>query len=616
MPFSGSEALEQIPANNIQQIEIYNVAPAHLDADGGSGVINIIQKPDTTRFLTGNISLSAGTNHKYNYNHHLATNWKKLSLISDVTLKQEAFGGSIKSNRQDLVEPFDETIPAFADTFSLDGSQNRQNQFLENNIKATYRINNQNKIGVKATHGKQGKLLTGDVDVRLGNLFLENDQKNDTDIDYYQYELTYHAQFSDKQSLDFLALANKYDSKTLNVIDETIFTTDWVEPIGQGLNLENQMLTDKNEYRFRLDYKLIYGGISFLVGAQTLITDQADRQFIMDRFDKAQPFNIVSDVSYSFYRGIYAPYFSARGDFLSSKLNWDVGLRYEISNQEIENKETNESFSQIQNILLPALSIGYDLLDHLQITARYGKRLTRPSGDELSPITTSLQPDLISRGNPDLKNEIIDILELELTSEGDNYSFSLTGFHRYSKDFISPVRRIETLEQSNSESLTVRSNTFENINQVSSTGFEGYFYAKMTDRISFNGSASFFEFKIEDLDFNTRKKWNQNAQLTLLFPLIQKIQGQITQRYRGETILVIEDFDPIYTMDLSLKREFLNKKLQASFILKDVFNTSKYRGTIDIMSENLFPNAVTTSRDQFEFNRESRIAYLSLIYHL
>ena len=79
-------------------------------------------------------------------------------------------------------------------------------------------------------------------------------------------------------------------------------------------------------------------------------------------------------------------------------------------------------------------------------------------------------------------------------------------------------------------------------------------------------------------------------------------------------ITAIRNFDDYYSLNLSLRKSFFHHKQSASLIVNDVFNTLKYTGNVDITSENLVPNSVTRSQDQFSFGRESRIAYFALTY--
>lgn len=60
-PLEGSEALQQIPASSIENIEIITNPSAKYDADGVSGIINVILKKDKRAGWNGQISANYGS---------------------------------------------------------------------------------------------------------------------------------------------------------------------------------------------------------------------------------------------------------------------------------------------------------------------------------------------------------------------------------------------------------------------------------------------------------------------------------------------------------------------------------------------------------------------------
>jgi hypothetical protein len=60
-PLEGSEALQQIPASAIENIEIITNPSAKYDPDGVAGIINIVMKQQENDGVNGNINLSYGS---------------------------------------------------------------------------------------------------------------------------------------------------------------------------------------------------------------------------------------------------------------------------------------------------------------------------------------------------------------------------------------------------------------------------------------------------------------------------------------------------------------------------------------------------------------------------
>ncbi|HEY3388361.1 MAG TPA: TonB-dependent receptor, partial [Prolixibacteraceae bacterium] len=73
-PLSGSEALQQIPANLVQDVEIITNPSAKYEAEGSAGIINILMKKQKIQGSSGLINITAGTGNKYSSN--ISLNYK------------------------------------------------------------------------------------------------------------------------------------------------------------------------------------------------------------------------------------------------------------------------------------------------------------------------------------------------------------------------------------------------------------------------------------------------------------------------------------------------------------------------------------------------------------
>src|SRR6056297_1236546 len=93
----GSEALQQIPASSIQEIEIITNPSAKYDPDGLTGIINIILKKNVKGGLNGLVSGSIGNDDRYDGSINLNYRKNKLNLIGGYSYRQGGRGGNSES---------------------------------------------------------------------------------------------------------------------------------------------------------------------------------------------------------------------------------------------------------------------------------------------------------------------------------------------------------------------------------------------------------------------------------------------------------------------------------------------------------------------------------------
>ncbi len=83
---TGSEALQQIPANLVQNVEIITNPSAKYDAEGTAGIINVVMKKQEVRGINGIFNVTGGTGDnlstldKYSANMNLNYKYSKFNF--------------------------------------------------------------------------------------------------------------------------------------------------------------------------------------------------------------------------------------------------------------------------------------------------------------------------------------------------------------------------------------------------------------------------------------------------------------------------------------------------------------------------------------------------------
>ncbi|MDF1550653.1 MAG: carboxypeptidase regulatory-like domain-containing protein, partial [Bacteroidales bacterium] len=146
---SGSNALKQLAASNIKQIEVITNPSAKYDVDGKAGIINVILKKDKLQGLSGNINLSVSTAERTSANALVNFRKNKFNYFVGVDYADNVYKSDIAINNI---------------TINPDGNEyisEKINQFNKNDnlsLKAgfDFDINEKNSFSISGSAGKQG----------------------------------------------------------------------------------------------------------------------------------------------------------------------------------------------------------------------------------------------------------------------------------------------------------------------------------------------------------------------------------------------------------------------------------------------------------------------------
>ena len=195
-PIAGSEALQQMPASLVQNVEIMTNPSAKYDADGGAGILNIVTKKQKVQGMSGAVNVSAGTGNKYN---------------SNVTLnyKVNKFNFSLGGDFSDNQSPFKSTRDV-TDTLSqqelkkqvINGNGNLNRQGKGMHLGIDYAIDDKNSITLTGSMGD--RTFNRTFNSNYHDQYIQSSNPSPTDI-YYLDNVNSEVQRSYKNlNLDYL----------------------------------------------------------------------------------------------------------------------------------------------------------------------------------------------------------------------------------------------------------------------------------------------------------------------------------------------------------------------------------------------------------------------------
>ncbi len=601
---SGSEALRQIPASALDNIEIITNPSAKYEPDGQAGIINLITKKNAMNGLSGIVNGSVGTRDKYRGDFTLNYRTPKLKLTGGADWRKETFYGSMNSNQESY----------FGDTtlyLLRDGSRNFMRDGYNFKGGAEYNFTDKTSLSLsgeagisKNNRGGDGRNHQYSVPASVENEFFSVEDENSKDEnDFYSATMNFQHRFEKKDhKLDAMAhYSNRnglqYEEENEQVSDENY------NPNGDYLaRTQSTEKEGEKEFRLKVDYTLpINDKSKFEAGLQSRIEDEKEdiafKIYDPDIGDwiNSDFFSSVTDFKRSIH-ALYSTYSNKLGMF-----EFMAGLRGEYTDREIISYGTDTTISLNRFDLFPTLHISFDISDNDQLMASYSRRIDRPRGRDLDPVPSYYNRYTVRIGNPDLEPEYTDSYELGFMHKFGMSFISLEAFHRITNN---KIERVEELGNDGTFYITSK-----NLNRDFSTGAELMGNVDFTKWLTVNASASVYNYRIEgELNGESidRQSTNWNGRLNTTFKFSSNSRMQVQGFYRGPSVSAQGESKSFFYSNIAYKQDFFKKKLTATLSVRDPLGTAHF-------ARSSFGQDFKRS---FKFERESQVFMLTLSYKI
>jgi len=198
--------------------------------------------------------------------------------------------------------------------------------------------------------------------------------------------------------------------------------------------------------------------------------------------------------------------------------------------------------------------------------ASYSRRIERPRSWYLEPFITWQDAFNVRQGNPNLKPEYIDALEIGyLKGFGEN-SLSFEGYYRITNN---KVERIQSVFEEN-----VMLSRPENVGQDFALGGELALGLSLFKWWKADLSGNFYQYRLEGT-YNEisidRESFNWNTRLSNTFRFGMGTRIQLNSRYNSATVTAQGKRGDYWTADIAVSQEFFKKKMSAILQVRDMF---------------------------------------------
>lgn len=564
---SRAEALQQLPANSIERIEVITNPSAKYRPDGTSGIINIVLKKNTKSGLNGNATVSAGNRGRYNTGLNLNYKPGKVNFFANYNYRKD------RRIRDNIIQ---RTYPdRFYDEVANSGAR-PYSHFFSGGFDLL--ANDRNSFGI-STNFSWRKMVRNDYSHRMeydlaGNLILGYDRirytpDRDTENDITAYWQHKFEKEDHELRVELNVSREKEVEDNLNS-DKYFFPTPRV-------SLDNTFIrSPENQQQFNIEYSNPLSEDSKFEAGYLGSFIQQDLDFYGELFDTSQS-EFVKDAVRSnrflFRQYVHAFYTTYQRSY--GKFGYSAGLRFEETLIK-GNLITKDSLIDSKyRKLFPTMHLSYEL-ENGELQLNYSKRVNRPDADELNPFPEYQDPRNLFAGNPHLRPEIIHSVEFGYKWQNKNYSFVPSIYYRYKVDGFTSV----TIPVNDSTLLT----TDQNLSKDQSAGLELIFSARTGSFMTTNLSTNFFYNKIDasELGYSNQKGIvAMSMNLNSTFTLGKSTMLQLSANYRSTRLTLQGKQYGRFVLNGGLRQDLLKNKLSITLTASDIFKTLKQRSYLN-----------------------------------
>ncbi|MCV6629133.1 MAG: TonB-dependent receptor [Flavobacteriaceae bacterium] len=554
---SGGNALGTITADMIERIEVITNPGAKYEAEGTSGILNVVLKKNEKKGLNGSITANVGTPTNNSIGLSVNKRTEKFNLFSQI-----GYGKRVMP-RDNIFESNDLTNNR---RIYSKGDREKHEQFFNLRLGTDYHINKTNVITLAGNFAYEIEDEFGDtrfVDYTADALTSSENRNEVTEATNpkWEYEFQYKKDFESHEDHDLLFSATgNFFGKDQESLFKNTNLTDGV--LNDQQQTENEF--QEARYTFKLDYTYPFADKYTLeLGSQYLLNDISNDYAVQNWVagDWVTDPNLTNVFDYQ------QNVFGAYGTFgwEGHKLGIKGGLRIEHTELTTELENTNETNKQNYTDLFPSMHISYKLTEGFSLQTGYSRRIFRPRMWNLNPFFNIRNQFSIRTGNPELLPEYSNSYEITAIFNIGKASFNSSVYHRYTTDVS---ERINTFEDGINYSKPVNAGT------NSSLGIEFNFKYNPARWLGFHGDFNWNSFNrrgqyeaiVLDTDGN---QWNARMTSKIKFPAGFDFEISGNHRSSFKTIQGTQEANTF--VDLGLRKKLWKGKLVANLGIRDIF---------------------------------------------
>ena len=430
---SGPQGLRSIPSESIEKVEVVTSPSARYSAEGTAGILNIILKKQDLLGFNGNVDLNIGEPKNTGASGTFNLRNNKINFFSTTSIKDSDNSGSFIGN----TEYFNSNLKIDNNTNS---NRNRKNTFL--NLGVEYYFDDDTSLSLSGFYRKGDELsysknIVNDItniDIVSSNERVANDEELE---ESFEYSLDFYKDFDEDGHT--LSAKVSYEENDENSIDK-IEDYSTIPFVSESSFERTTNIDFQNRFLAQVDYVYpIDENTEFEFGYRGRFLDREtdfDVSFLRGGTYQSDP-GLSNIFKYNESINSFYTQFGKKINSVSVLL----GLRYEASKQEIDQRTTNQFEVKKYSDLFPTVNLAYEISDVESLTLGYSKRVRRPRGWDINPFPRRNSITSYRRGNPFLDPTFTSAYEVDYLKRFKKITINTAIFYRQSDGNVERIQQ-------------------------------------------------------------------------------------------------------------------------------------------------------------------------------
>jgi hypothetical protein len=570
--------LRSIPTNSVENIELISQPSSKYDASGSSGLINIQKKKIKEQGI--NLAISSGLERgmRTRGNESLALSFRhnKLNIYADYSYNwgEDIIELSVSGH---YLDPATSLPLELRKDFVSDIERQYRGHYLKTGV--DYDLSDKLTVG---SYFSSNWLNRNKNELTISDFFNNDKAQSDSTlaalstIDYSYTNIIGGANVIYK-----FAKTGKWDA----AFDYQLFDQEDDQLLKSVFQTHiHPLKEDTMSGKAKGDIKIYSGqtNLSYDVSEKFAITTGLKSVFVNIGSNALYKNRIAGNwqedsnlsSNFDYYENINAGYFQFNAKW-SSRFSTEIGLRlentYTKSNYSTTIQDTTFSKSYVH--LFPTLMAQYQPSENQGLSVLYSRRIVRPNYRSMNPFVEVKDQFLYEQGNPGLKPEIIDNIEISCLFR-KRYSFNV--FYSHRKNPISLSFLVE-----DSRVLVMPLNLSNNNSYGLRVGLNNLKPFKWWTAY-INGSLTYKQFDwMRFGEIFKNEVTTPMIHISNQFALPYGWSGEALGFYSGEMLEGQMKIEPLWTISLGIRKNLFKDKFSLYIYAQDIFHSNRPRVSVD-----------------------------------